>query len=953
MKFTGKRLADYNNAKQLYATKAIKRTDYSEILRVLESRERKAQLAKARRVTQQAPAPAPTPAPRAIAWEELRANVLERFPSRFGQGDIPFTLTLTSAVISGVSRDFNFKNKIHFEAFLDAVEKEGVKSDSANYSTLAEVLGTDENVFSLVIPTVKEVSAGCNHHKDVYTTFETPFYTLSAYNPIGDGNNCGFKIVEHLTGFSLSYSHWRKVLGVSSGTPLTTQQVTHIYRCVLPPRSHSKHLIFIDDTYNEKIDTDKFNYIFIKKDHYYSVTHASYKSQKDKNTKRGMLYWDIETRKTGQNVAVGSTRSYLLGDAILCVYYHRFNTDEYNKLTFVSGDNGKSSCRQFLDWLSVEANDGHFYHCLAHNGSRFDVYFLLSAMTEQEQLNTETQLRGYSIIGLQFKSHLFKDTCCFLTNSLENLCKSYKVIDSKMTEFKYNGETLTNKNICFYKPDLYLSQFIKLREDEPEFWAMYVDYCMRDCVSLSQVWSTFKREYDSLIDTLFKTTPQLKAKVGLMGSNTIGSLSRKILEATTYISSSGRLRRCQAYNKLVAFVQCRVEKGDTIETVTDKEKIIFMNNFKRGGISHTNQPGKHTHSLISYDIASQYPASMLCMKIPAGESKWVDNYSPLYNGFYHLKDLVFESDYKFKPIAGKNSDGVLEWATDAIGEVYLDTYMIKYLKSNYGLKSFTVVRGLVSSVYVNGRDIFGPYVNTLYTEKKRQDFLKDNGDKSYNPALRECIKLFLNSLSGKLVEDPSRYFKLEYTIAPNAVKLDGLEAVKNTDDAKYNEWITAGVMVYSYSKRLLFEYVRCLPNNSNDVIHIETDSVYFNKKHNEEFVKNINAYNGTEYPVKIGSDLGNVKVEKDTDAVSYFLGKKFYCIGDLYKIKGIPLKTIDELGNDVKLVDASLYEDIFNGKKVQKQFYTMKKVLFADETYISTHKMKRTISPATEYKLYN
>ena len=56
----------------------------------------------------------------------------------------------------------------------------------------------------------------------------------------------------------------------------------------------------------------------------------------------------------------------------------------------------------------------------------------------------------------------------------------------------------------------------------------------------------------------------------------------------------------------------------------------------------------------------------------------------------------------------------------------------------------------------------------------------------------------------------------------------GVNKVFNTD--KYNDWIIAGVMVYSYSKRLLFEYIRCLPEDSDSVIHIETDGVYFDTR---------------------------------------------------------------------------------------------------------------------------
>ena len=80
-------------------------------------------------------------------------------------------------------------------------------------------------------------------------------------------------------------------------------------------------------------------------------------------------------------------------------------------------------------------------------------------------------------------------------------------------------------------------------------------------------------------------------------------------------------------------------------------------------------------------------------------------------------------------------------------------------------------------------------------------------------------------------------------------------------------------MIYSYSKRLLFEYINLLPNKSEDVIHVETDSIYFNRNLGDEFKYNITQYNGN-YPIRIGDELGNVKQEIDEEGVSHFLGKK-------------------------------------------------------------------------------
>lgn len=984
LKYSGVRLEEYETAKIFYGSRRIPRADIEDLnRRELRARKESERRAKKRAEKQAAEAAAAAAAVQAKIAAEIAASETKRKARQqrqnekrkaerkaktqkkavswegllawarkyVGNKDLPFRLRLKSAA-ANITRIFNFKSFNHFENWYEAVEKQSVIQDSANYTKISEVIG-DEDVFNFVIPELLAMSGGCNYHGQENITKETPYYSLQLYNPKGQHNDCGFKILEHICGVKLNYADLRKQHGLKYGEQLTTATLYKIYKTL--PNSHQV-LAFIDEEFNDEMQKH-YRYIYVADNHYYYVTGSTYKSFKDKHTKRGFLYWDIETRPTEEFVMVGSRKSYILKDTILCAYYCPYKSDDYQKVTFIT-NSVKSSCRQFLDWLSCESAAGRFYHCIAHNGSRFDVYFLLSYLTEQEQLHTETQLRGYSIIGMQYKSHLFKDSCCFLTASLDSLCKAFKVKQAKLTEFTYNGSTLTNKNICFYKPELTFNQFLALEQNEPEFWNLYTEYCMYDCIGLMNVWSSFRDQINGLIGIIFKYKPELKSKVDLMGTNTIGSLSKKILENSCLEKKDGKYVKSDAYRRFTDFssdwTDCPSKDGVKKRLLPSKAKVDFINKFKRGGISHSNQPGKHTHSLISFDIASQYPASMIYMLIPCGKSSWVTSYNKMQHGFYHLKNLTFDSKYSFKPIASKDENNVLVWNNESVDDIYLDSFMIKYMQEHYGLKSFEVVRGLVSNSYIEGKEIFGAYVNTLYDEKKLQDKYKTDNDDRYNPALRECIKLFLNSLSGKLVEDPGRYFKLQYG-GDSTLKMNGIAAEKIEDEDAFNIWVAAGVMVYSYSKRLLFEYVRCLPNNSDDVIHIETDSIYFNKKYQNTFMENISAYKQPKighYPIAIGADLGNVKVEKDTDAVSYFLGKKFYCIGDLYKIKGIPLKTIDEYGNDVELVNTDLYEKIYNGEKVVKEFYTMKKALFADRTYISSHKMSRSVSPAMHYNLY-
>jgi len=366
--------------------------------------------------------------------------------------------------------------------------------------------------------------------------------------------------------------------------------------------------------------------------------------------------------------------------------------------------------------------------------------------------------------------------------------------------------------------------------------------------------------------------------------------------------------------------------------------------------------GKHNGGITGVDIASQYPAALIYSKIPCGNSKFVTYYNEKYHGFYLIKDCVFNS-YKLKPVANSIINQSLNWSCNDMSELYVDSYMLKYLMEYYGLVSFTVDKGLVSECDVDSSVIFGKYINTFYDEKKQQDYYKSTSNPLYNEALRQTIKLYLNSLTGKLVEDPSRHFSLSFDNKSNT-KLCGAGVTKTYNETKINDWLVTGIMVYSYSKRLLFEYIRCLPGNSNDVIHIETDGIYFATKHLDQFSENLNNYEGS-YPCKFGDDLGNLKIEKTThNQVAYFLGKKFYCITmnndyndiprddkdkNIYRMKGFPQKTINDDGSNKYLVDVSLYRECYEGNDITRTFKTLKKDLFGNNLSISSYDMTRTI----------
>ena len=117
-------------------------------------------------------------------------------------------------------------------------------------------------------------------------------------------------------------------------------------------------------------------------------------------------------------------------DTITHVWHRTSGKNEYSKISFETDYDGKSSVRKFIDWLNDEMNNlenPHHYYCYAHNGSRFDNYFLWANFTRVELMDALPGYRGIALIKIDYNDTIFLDTCCFLTNSLKNLCKSFKV----------------------------------------------------------------------------------------------------------------------------------------------------------------------------------------------------------------------------------------------------------------------------------------------------------------------------------------------------------------------------------------------------------------------------------------------------------------------------------------------------------------------------------------------
>ena len=855
-----------------------------------------------------------------------------------------FHMVCKSAVIKGAEIDVDFLNIYHFRNWAKKHKPGQIGGLIVNYE--GKVVGVEnfDDAFSAFTVVLTDHEGGCNHHTKTEKTLKLKYYDVIVYNPTSIQNSCGIHCLNHILGRKLNTAEIRKTFNLEPKSMINAQTLCDIYDSCIT--DYDKPLKIVTENIS-KLSPDN-HYILLKDNHYFVIEKFKLHKMKHDKVKRGLLTWDIEARPDDRGV---------FRDTILHAQYRDYKSDKIQFIFFES--NEKSATRQFVDWLYDQSRSKNkHYVCVAHNCSRFDSYFLLACLKREEKLSLDLLLRGFSVINLQLFNHVFKDSCCYMASSLSNLCESFKITEAKQTQIEYKGKVYSSTELCFYKSELKYDDFMELKNSEPEYWALYNEYCKYDVISLFELWEKFNNVGMRPIITSME--PRLLNTCTVTTCPTIGSLAIRCLKKLLLYKTSMKF----AYDDMLKF-----SKGNNAQET--RQKYDFMRANIVGGISHCNKPGVHKN-LTGYDVCSEYPAALMYCKIPSGYSKWVTEYDKTKYGYYLIKNLEFESDCKFKPIAVRNSKtGVLNWDSGNFiaDEVYIDNFTIEFLVERFGLKlNFTVIKGLVSDAFVPGKTIFKHYVQPLYKAKAQQDHLKDTKDPQYNPAMRECIKMMLNCVTGKLGEATEKYKDFMFTSENTGKDIGGVNVVKEDKlEEALNPFLNAALQCYSYSKRLLFEYIRMLPNGSNDVIHVETDSIYMSQEAGAVFAANIAKYGDqTEFPIAIGSHLGNMK-EEPRAAEATFVGKKDYAYlvdaahPDLlinaagkeinkFRLKGVPLFNVNDNGEKVQLVKYEHYGMRLRGEYVEYTFNTMKKTLFG-ETQIEKKTITRSFGTKPELEL--
>lgn len=648
---------------------------------------------------------------------------------------------------------------------------------------------------------------------------------------------------------------------------------------------------------------------------------ARFKEMKLPNSKARarMVCWDGETR----GIRNKYTSSYnldahgkVVGPPMLeyeqqmtCISYWGLEGDEdrvtMSKVLEIMDERvivGTDCMEKFLEWLYAEAFAGRPMILKAHNGSRFDNFFVLQAIQANPKFAEHFKLKdlvskGSKIVTFSWLGHEFQDSSLHLTGSLESVCNNYKAPIQKQKSTTGGDDPM---DLCLrYEglgPQEYLAKIAQSGELRD-----YKTYCLVDSVSLFQTMTAYEASMRVLLNrTLSPGTEVVSEKI----KNTVTKLLRRP-------TAPGLVK---GLNKKIN--AAGIKNGDYWSP--DDKTFRFIQQCIIGGISHVGHAGRHAYGIISFDVCSEYPGTM---KSHPGQEDFADKFEPRFPkgpctetttwvqgklGLYKIENITvpLQADrdrLNIGCIPGRAADNRLNWSALDFPLAYVSNVDLETMtKNGY---TFDVVEGVY---WEESWMPFEALIKPFMDEKVRQDWLAKNDPANYNAALREACKLVLNSLYGALLDQGVNkcYDDVTDSIAlyndaaeteeaaalklmldtetpemraarlaankkrPNRIVYNGRVLVKSLVESEHNNSIQYGCFVLAWSRLLVQGYLDRV--GRHNVVVSETDSFYVP----EGAVMTIK---DSTHPVwRLGNDFGNLKLEHEGLLDMMALAKKCY-----------------------------------------------------------------------------
>ena len=693
--------------------------------------------------------------------------------------------------------------------------------------------------------------------------------TWKTFNPKGNENthNCLFKCLE------VKGNLIRKELGIEKNIPIKID--------LLPTISdHLKIGIKVYDAQKREIlnyghKYDKQVELILSHQHYLLVVEKSKKclecgqvwyKQHTCNHKR-RKYWAY---KNGEKVVMRPTRKLRTEpiDYDKNVVYYDFETFTsinefevyaagYYDATTGRPENfyGKESLTDFIKHINTLENKTF----IAHNGARFDCYFVVNEMLKQGIEVKDFIMNNGAIMTFKFgKNNKFLDSCCFISSKLGDAGKSFKIPE------QYWKSEFDHKKIRSWAD-------VELYKEE------VIDYLDLDIYCLKYVWEAFS-------DTIYN-----KFNIHTIDFITTSSMTytlwQLVNESTINMPSEDELNFIQksTYGANVYPVKKHFKSNEYDDIVAGKVKYKDITDY-----------------LMIMDVVSLYPTSML-NKYPVGKARWTEEYEEDLMGIWEIS-FTPPKDILFSQLPRKVKGGIIHSLEKGRG-VYNSIDIARAVDAGYTIDK--VHKGLV---WDTAENVFASYIEDVFS-------LKCKAKEEDDDVMYAISKLLLNGLYGKTLQKPIfhkssiisdhldalDFINKHETITDvnilneNFVLYSGELTPENKDDA-ITKPTQLGSFVLGYSRTIMYDIIKAIDPTLKQpcFYYTDTDCLHIHGRDMPK-VKHL-----------LGDELGqmNSDLKKEGRIIEgIYLSPKQYTVSYIgndnkvvgkYKCKGIANKYLNE-----------------------------------------------------------
>lgn len=539
---------------------------------------------------------------------------------------------------------------------------------------------------------------------------------------------------------------------------------------------------------------------------------------------------------------------------------------------------------KFIEWFSNN-RAGNTFTFVSYNGACYDNFLffeeLMRCIDSKEMfadgITVDPFYNGNMMLGLNInKRHTFFDLRRHLVGSLADNCKSWNVgiLSKKECDHNYITELYIQSKMEYLeelkKKELHEKMFPnsiykmkKVKDRLIEYCSTnqdFIDYNDYDVLSIAYIFHEYQES--------LRAIPFLK-NIKLRDHQTIGGIIYSVF-------------RDWCKKKGINNPKMDVDLYNELRKYKAAGRVELFN----GAVEILGKP------MSSLDVCSLYPYEMAISNhyFPCGEIEKAYHYESAPSAEANQKNRIgfYYCDVDQSNLRKNNLPNIYPEKTD-IENIWDSTNVLSgYLLSNvmidllrkYGCKvtirykeDSEASHGYGTSVAnqrycgylftdkVQSSEMFGFLLDCM-ASKNQQDIWKSKDDEKYNPALRETLKLLMNSLSGKVIENLhtvvtelvslERYTEIHHNrnYKVNCIRLFGSRAFATYEKpqqeviSKQHE-IYLGVLIYDYSRRYMYENSYAMLGLKN-LVYTDTDATKFKNEvisqQMENLVKHKKAY---------------------------------------------------------------------------------------------------------------